>query len=73
MTEEDKSGFNMIEAKELFMVTTRPDPQLPTEKWTSETLEILKEKLNKNPTQNQDDRETKQTENEWDISLRITS
>ena len=59
MTEKDKSGFNMIKATELFMTTTRPDPQLPPEKWTSETLERLKEKLNKNPPQKQDDGETK--------------
>ena len=52
MTEEDKSGFNMIEAKELFLATTQPDPQLPPEKWTSETLERLKEKIEQKPTTN---------------------
>ena len=26
MTEEDKLGFNLIEAKELLMATTQPDP-----------------------------------------------
>ena len=71
MTEEDKSGFNLIEAKELCMATSRPDPQLPPEKWTSETLERLKEKINKNPKQNLDDSETHQTGNDQDISLRI--
>ena len=71
MTEEDKPGFSMIEAKELFMVITRQDPQLPQEKWTSETLERLKEKLNKTPTQQRDDGETEQTGNDRDISLRI--
>ena len=71
MTEEDKAGFNLIEAKELFMATTRPDPQLPPEKWTSETLERLKAKLNKDPEQNQDGGESQQVGNNRDISLCI--
>ena len=61
MTVEDKAGFDMTEAGEIFLATTHPAPQLPPEKWTSATLERLKEKLHQNPTQQRDDGETEQT------------
>ena len=45
MTEADKAGFDLVEAEELCMATSRPDPTLPPEKWTTEALERIKEKL----------------------------
>ena len=75
MTAEDKAGFDMTAARELFMATTRPTPQfpqLPSKKWTSATLERIKENLHPTPPQQRDDRETEQTGNDRDISLRIT-
>ena len=32
MTEEDKASFDLVEAKELFQATSRPDPELAPEK-----------------------------------------
>ena len=38
MTDKDKAGFDLIEVEELCIATSRPDPKLPPEKWTTETL-----------------------------------
>ena len=38
MTDKDKAGFDLIEAEELCIATSQPDPKLPPEKWTTETL-----------------------------------
>ena len=54
------------------MATTRPTPQLPPKKWTSATLERIKENLHPTPPQQRDDGETEQTGNDRDTSLRIT-
>ena len=73
MTEEDKAGFELAEAEELFMATSRPDPTLPPERWTTEALERIKKKVNP-PTgadKTKQEGETEQTGNERDISLRI--
>ena len=39
MTEEDKATFDLVEAKEIFQATSRPDLELAPEKWTTETIE----------------------------------
>ena len=45
MTEEDKSSFDLVGAKELFRTTSKPDPELALEKWTTETIKRIKRKL----------------------------
>ena len=51
MTEEDKVSFDLVEAKELLQATSRPYPELAPEKWTTETIERIKQKLKPNSIQ----------------------
>ena len=71
MTEADKAAFDLIEAKELFQATSRPDPELAPEKWTTETIARIKRKLT--PTSEQDDpQEGAAAQHQIEIHLKIS-
>ena len=44
MTEEDREIFELKEAEELFLATTRPAPNLPPEKWSTAALDRIKKR-----------------------------
>ena len=71
MTEEDKAAFDLVEAKELFQATSRPDPELAPEKWTTETIERIKRKLTPK-SDRKDAQEGAEQKDQKEINLRIT-
>ena len=72
MADDDRAGFTLKEAEELFLATTRPDPKLPPEKWSTAALDRIKRKVSKTKEETRDEGETTQTGDDRDISLRIS-
>ena len=77
MTEEERGNFNIVEAKELFLTASWPDPEMPPEKLTTKTLERTKKKRQRDNEPNidpaQEGKGTPKPEVDSEKSLSITS
>ena len=45
MTEKERAGFELLEGEEIFLVMTCPEPKFFLEKWTTVTLDQIKQKI----------------------------